>query len=82
MCHPTARRRSAGTWSSGLATQTSRFIPFANRGFANLGYSVSGFQFAVLTELLLTITGKWRVIGRQGIPAASTFQRNGKWGVD
>jgi hypothetical protein len=47
-----------------------------------LGYSVSGFQFAVLTELLLTITGKWRVIGKRRIPAASTFQRNGKWGVD
>jgi hypothetical protein len=47
-----------------------------------LGYSVSGFQFAVLTELLLTITGKWRVIGKWDISAASTFQRYGKWGVD
>jgi hypothetical protein len=76
------RKRTAGTCSTVSTTQTSRFYPFANRRLANLGYSVSGFQFVGLTTLQSAITRSWRVIYRLAKAAASTFQYGYKWGLD
>jgi len=49
-CHTSARKRAAGKRKKGASTQTSRFVPSADTGSADLGYSDSVVQGVVLAR--------------------------------